>query len=53
MIKNTLRNKKGQGLVEYALIIGLVAIALVATFTTFRTQITTAFTSLGNTVAGW
>lgn len=39
-------SKKGQGMVEYALIIGLVAVLLIAGLTTMRTQIGDVFTNI-------
>ena len=37
---------EGQGLVEYALIIALIATLLIASLTTFKTSIATAFTAI-------
>ena len=42
----------GQGLTEYALIIALVAVALIAVIITFRTQIATVFTNITTALAG-
>jgi pilus assembly protein Flp/PilA len=41
-----LREQKGQGLVEYALIIVLVAIAVVVAITALGTQISSVFNSI-------
>lgn len=40
-----LRDEDGQGLAEYALIIGLVAIAVMAAVAVFSGQLTTMFTN--------
>jgi Flp pilus assembly pilin Flp len=42
------RDESGQGLVEYVLIIGMVAIFLVAALTIFRGKIVTLFTKIGD-----
>ena len=41
------KSEKGQGLVEYALIIALVAIVLVGSLTTLNGNIAAAFTKIG------
>ena len=46
------RDESGQTLVEYALIIALVAVALVAALGALQGNIGSAFTSIGNTLAG-
>lgn len=43
---NVLRNQRGQGMVEYALIIALVAIALVAALTALSGGIGAAFANI-------
>jgi len=45
-------NRKGQGMVEYALIIALVAILLVAGIGLMKDQIVAVFTSITNTLQG-
>lgn len=42
-IKETIKDKKGQGMVEYALIIGLVAVVLIGALTLLGTDIGVAF----------
>jgi Flp pilus assembly pilin Flp len=42
----------GQTLVEYALIIGVVAVGLVASLTAFRAEIEALFTTVSNGLAG-
>lgn len=42
-----LKNQDGQTLVEYALIIALVSVGLIAALTTLRGQIATVFTDIG------
>ena len=49
----TLRSREeGQGLVEYALIIALVSVAIVGGLTGLKDQIAGVFTSIGGTLAG-
>ena len=43
MIKIQLRNQKGQGMVEYGLILALIAVAAVAAMTTMGTSVKTMF----------
>lgn len=42
-IKETLKEKKGQGMVEYALIIGLIAVVVIGLLTTMGTDIKAKF----------
>lgn len=46
MIKMVLRNQKGQGMVEYGLILALVAVAAVTVMGTMGTSITSTFQSV-------
>ena len=46
------RGEKGQGLVEYALIIVLVSVALVLALGTLATEIESVFTEIGNSFPG-
>lgn len=48
MIMNQLSEEEGQDLVEYALIIALIALALVGGLNGLATAIGTAFTNIGN-----
>ncbi len=43
---NVLRNQRGQGMVEYALIIALVAVALVAALVALKGGIAGVFTNI-------
>ena len=52
LIKRFIMDEQGQGLTEYALIIALVAVALIAVIITFRTQIATVFTNLVTAISG-
>lgn len=45
-------NKKGQGMVEYALIIGLVAIVVIAVLVLLGPQINVLFTKIINALKG-
>ncbi|AFH62386.2 Flp family type IVb pilin [Paenibacillus caseinilyticus] len=42
--------EKGQGMTEYGLVLGLIAVAVVATLVMLRTEITNIFTDALNTV---
>jgi len=43
-----LRDHEGQGLVEYALIIAVIAIAVIVAMLFFRDQLTNLFSNIGN-----
>lgn len=47
LIKRFVREEEGQGLVEYALIIGLIAVVAIAALTLAGTSINAIFTSIG------
>jgi len=42
------RNDEGQGLVEYALIIAIIAIAVIVSMVFFRDQLQNYFSNIGN-----
>ncbi|MDP9245158.1 MAG: Flp family type IVb pilin [Chloroflexota bacterium] len=42
------RSDDGQGLVEYALIIAVIAIAVIVAMVFFRSQLETLFSNIGN-----
>lgn len=46
-----LANKKGQGLVEYGLIIGIIAVIVVAAFTILREPLQNIFTDISALLA--
>ena len=46
MVKLVLQNRKGQGLVEYGLILALISIAAIGVMPGVGTQIETVFTSV-------
>jgi pilus assembly protein Flp/PilA len=46
------RDEQGQGLVEYALIIALVSVLLVAALTGLKDQIATVFGNIGSSMGG-
>jgi pilus assembly protein Flp/PilA len=48
---NLLKDESGQGLIEYALIAGLIGLAAVVTMTTLGGQISTEFTNISNKLA--
>ena len=46
-------NEKGATATEYSLLVGLIALVIVAGVTLFGTNLNTFFNSLGTTVGGW
>jgi len=44
------RDDQGQGLVEYALIIAVIAVAVIVAMVFFRDQLQTLFSNIGNNV---
>jgi pilus assembly protein Flp/PilA len=53
LLSRLTRDQKGQDLTEYALLVALIAIVVVLAVVFFGEQVSTFFTSLGDTVAGW
>ena len=51
MLRKMLKNQKGQGLVEYALIIALVAVVLVVGIGTFKDKIADVFKDIGTKIS--
>ena len=49
-LKDRLHRQRGQGMVEYALIIALIAIVLVAALTAFNGGLQKLYNSISNTV---
>ena len=49
-LKNLFLNEEGQDLVEYALVVALIALAAVAGMNTLATDINNAFTTVGTTL---
>jgi pilus assembly protein Flp/PilA len=52
-LTDTLKDEAGQDLVEYALVVGLIAMGAVAAMNGFATTIVTGFTSIGTKVTGY
>jgi len=50
LLKALVREESGQGLVEYVLIVGLVAFAATAGMKTLATDLNAAFTTIGTTL---
>ena len=48
MIQQFIRDEEGQGLVEYALIIAVIAIAVIVAMIFLRDQIQNIFSNIGN-----
>ena len=46
-LKNVLRNEEGQDLIEYALVVSMIAFAAIAGMSTLATDINTAFNAIG------
>jgi pilus assembly protein Flp/PilA len=42
------RDEEGQGLVEYALIIGVIAVVVIIAMVYFRSMLTNQFSNIGN-----
>ena len=51
-IKERIKDKKGQGMVEYALIIGLVAVVLVVALNALEVDIAAAFKKITDALPG-
>jgi pilus assembly protein Flp/PilA len=49
--KRLLTNERGQGLVEYALILALIAVVVMAAVTTVGTRTCTTFSTIGSKLA--
>jgi pilus assembly protein Flp/PilA len=49
-LKSSLMQEEGQDLVEYALVVALIALAATAGMRTLATDISNAFTGIGNTL---
>jgi pilus assembly protein Flp/PilA len=49
-LQNLLKSEKGQGMVEYSLIIGLVVIAVIGAVATLGGQVKAIFDSITNTL---
>lgn len=52
-LKSSLMQEEGQDLVEYALVVALIALAATAGMNGLATQINAAFTSVGSTLASY
>ena len=48
MLQQFIREEEGQGLVEYALIIAVIAIAVIVAMIFLRDQISNIFSNIGN-----
>ncbi|UTT71568.1 Flp family type IVb pilin [Arthrobacter sp. DNA4] len=51
--ETNIRSEKGATATEYALLVGLIALVLVAGVGFFGTTLNTWFSTLGTTVSGW
>lgn len=49
---NALKSKKGQGMVEYGLIIGLIAVGVIIILTTMGGKLQGLFTTVSNALPG-
>ena len=50
MLKSFLRNENGQGMVEYVLIIGLIALVVVVALTTVGVELNTKYVEINKNV---
>lgn len=49
-VREALKREEGQGMVEYGMVIGLVAIAVIVALTALSGQISTLFTNIKNSL---
>ncbi|MDQ0824924.1 pilus assembly protein Flp/PilA [Arthrobacter sp. B2I5] len=52
-VRTIISTEKGATATEYSLLVGLIALVIVAGVTLFGTNLNTFFSSLGTTVGGW
>jgi pilus assembly protein Flp/PilA len=52
-LQTLMLREEGQDLIEYALVVALIAFAATAGMSTLATDINTAFTQIGNTLTGY
>lgn len=50
MVKAMLRNEKGQGMVEYGLILALIAVVVIGVMTTMGTSLQTMLTTVSGSL---
>ena len=50
LVTAMLRNEKGQGMVEYGLILALIAVVVIGVMTTMGTDLKTMFTSVSTSL---
>ncbi len=53
MLRDSLLSEEGQDLIEYALVVALIALAATAGMSTVATKISAAFTSIGTKLASY
>lgn len=51
LLRNFWKEEEGQDLIEYALLLGFISLAVITALTTIRTQLNNVYTSVGSTVA--
>ena len=52
LLKNLWQDESGQAVVEYALVVGLAAVAVIGTVVAFRTQLISLWTSVTSALTG-
>jgi pilus assembly protein Flp/PilA len=52
LLKNALQDERGQDLIEYALVVALIAFAATAGMSSLASAINVAFTKIGTSLAG-
>lgn len=50
MVTSILQNEKGQGMVEYGLILALIAVVVIGIMTTMGTNLTTLYTTISGSI---
>lgn len=53
MVRNVMKREEGQGMVEYAMIIGLVAVGVLALLALMGTQVANVFTAITNALSSF
>jgi pilus assembly protein Flp/PilA len=51
MVKRLISEEEGQGMTEYALVLGVIAVGAIVTITAFRTQVAALWTSITTSIS--
>jgi pilus assembly protein Flp/PilA len=52
LLKKLIRDERGASMVEYALLVALISVALVGILTSLKTEISTIFSDISSVLAG-